>query len=429
MTYQDLTKNQLIAKLEKATAELEQLKARIFNDQSGDKMAYSPEAAARQMEGHGAGDSELEETKNRFYNLLQDVTQVAVQGYSLDGTTVFWNKAAELLYGYTAEEAIGQNLLDLIIPDELRERVKQEIKGMAASGKPIPSGELRLKRKDGSYVHVFSSHTLLGKPGSPPEMYCVDIDLTHRIRAEQELIKARDKAEESDRLKSAFLTNISHEIRTPMNGILGFAELLREPDLSGEKQQEYIKIIEQSGARMLDTINDIIDISRIEAGSVTLQKKDTIISELTRQIHDTLKPQADAKGLKFSMNTSVDDKEIRLMTDKDKLSSALRKLIKNAIKFTDKGDITFGYHQKDGKLEFFVRDTGIGISKDRQEAVFQPFIQADITDREARQGAGLGLAISKAYINMLGGKIWLESNEGKGSCFYFSLPLNPDVNG
>ena len=256
--------------------------------------------------------------------------------------------------------------------------------------------------------------------------YGFNADITAMKNTEQVLIKAKEKAEESDRLKSAFLTNMSHEIRTPMNGILGFAGLLKEPDLTGEEQQKFIRIIEKSGKRMLNIINDIIDISKIESGQMEIFISKTNVNTAIETFFAFFKPEVEQKGLKFSFRNSLPNKNAEILTDSKKLDSILTNLVKNAIKFTKDGSIEFGYitvnETHDEFLQFFVKDTGIGIPKDRQEAIFERFIQADINDKQAYQGAGLGLSISKAYVEMLGGKIWVETEEGKGSIFYFTIP-------
>jgi len=244
-----------------------------------------------------------------------------------------------------------------------------------------------------------------------------------------ELIQAKEQAEESDRLKSAFLANMSHEIRTPMNGILGFASLLKDPDISGEKQQEYIQIIEKSGARMLNIINDIVDISKIESGLMNIDLRKSNVNEQIEDIYTFFKPEVEAKGIRFSFHNPLPSKEAIIKTDSEKLYAILTNLVKNAIKFTKEGSISLGYnviHTNPGQdLRFFVKDTGIGIPAHRQEAIFERFVQADISDKLAYQGAGLGLSISKAYVEMLGGRIWVESDEDKGTDFYFTLPYNP----
>ena len=272
----------------------------------------------------------------------------------------------------------------------------------------------------------------------------VKTDITNTKNINSELLIAKEHAEESDRLKSAFLANMSHEIRTPMNGILGFTELLKEPDLSDVQQKYYISIIEKSGARLLNIINDIIDISKIESGLMKVKNSGINVNEYLDQILTFFKPEAEAKNIKLICKPGLPREEAFLETDSEKFYAILTNLVKNALKYTETGFIEFGYVvietrliatlQNTKFLQFFVKDTGIGIPKDRQEAIFERFIQADITDKMAWQGAGLGLSISKAYVEMMRGKIWVESEEenlsaGKsgGSTFYFTLPnyFNP----
>jgi signal transduction histidine kinase/CheY-like chemotaxis protein len=236
------------------------------------------------------------------------------------------------------------------------------------------------------------------------------------------LQKAKIKAEESDQLKSAFLANMSHEIRTPMNGIMGFTELLKEDNLSPVEQKNYIEIIEKSGTRLLNIINDIVDISKIEAGQMKVSYSTTNIEEQMQYLYTFFKHEAQDKGIQLILKNSLAENKTIINTDREKLYAILINLVKNAIKYTVKGTIEFGYIIKGDAVEFYVKDTGIGISKDRQNAVFERFIQADFNDKMARQGAGLGLAIAKAYVELLGGKIWVESELGKGSIFYFTLP-------
>ncbi len=245
-----------------------------------------------------------------------------------------------------------------------------------------------------------------------------------RIQNHIELKQAKEKAEESDRLKSAFLANMSHEIRTPMNGILGFADLLKEPDLSGDEQNQYVGIIEKSGQRMLNIINDLIDISKIEAGQMDLIVSEANINDQIDFLYTFFKPEAEAKNTNLTYEKALSDSLSNIITDKEKLYAILTNLLKNAIKFTDKGKIEFGYVKKENNIEFFVKDTGMGIAKDRQQAIFERFVQADLNISKPYEGAGLGLAITKAYLQMLGGEIWLESDLGKGSSFYFTIPYH-----
>jgi signal transduction histidine kinase/CheY-like chemotaxis protein len=238
-----------------------------------------------------------------------------------------------------------------------------------------------------------------------------------------ELEKAKVKAEESEKLKSAFLANMSHEIRTPMNGILGFTKLLKEENLNPEEQKNYIEIIEKSGNRLLSIINDIVDISKIEAGQMHVSHSKTNVDEQMQYIQTFFRPETQEKGIELILRKPMVEKETIISSDHEKLYAILINLVKNAIKYTVKGTIEFGYEIKGDYIEFFVKDTGIGISKDRQKAIFERFIQADYNDIMARQGTGLGLSIAKAYVELLGGKIWVESEIEKGSTFYFTIPF------
>ena len=192
--------------------------------------------------------------------------------------------------------------------------------------------------------------------------------------------------------------------------------------LTGQQQKEYIDIIEKSGVRMLNIINDIIDISKIESGLMTIHKAASNINDQIDYVFTFFKPEVEAKGMKLSCTKSLPSEASMIETDREKIFAILINLVKNAIKYSHEGYIEFGYVKKDDFLEFFVKDTGIGIPKDRQEDLFERFIQADITDKMAKQGAGLGLSISRAFVEMLGGTIWVDSEEGKGSTFYFTIP-------
>jgi len=247
-----------------------------------------------------------------------------------------------------------------------------------------------------------------------------------RKKAEEELKAALIKAQESDRLKSAFLANMSHEIRTPMNGILGFTNLLAEPDLTAAEKRGFIGIIQKSSERMLNTVNDLIDISKIETGQMPLVYSAINVTCQLQTLIDFFVLQAREKNLILKLNNKLSNDNDIFSTDVTKFDSILTNLIKNAVKFTDSGTIEVGCSSDGNFLQFYVSDTGIGIPKHRQEAVFKRFEQADITDSRALQGSGLGLAIAKAYVEMMGGKIRLDSEEGKGSVFCFTLPLHQD---
>ncbi|MCU4176961.1 histidine kinase dimerization/phospho-acceptor domain-containing protein [Carboxylicivirga sp. N1Y90] len=276
---------------------------------------------------------------------------------------------------------------------------------------------------EGGIVYIQVGFNPIIRQGKVVGGSCFGRDITFKKLAELEIIEAKEKAEESDRLKSAFLANMSHEIRTPMNGILGFSELLKEPSLSGEEQRQYIEIIEKSGNRMLGIINDIVDISKIEAGLMEINIEKVDIKHLIDYVFSFFKLEAESKGLKLSAVEPELKQPLIIKTDREKLYAVLINLVKNAIKYTDDGSIEFGYEYDRLKLKFFVKDTGIGIADNRQKAIFERFIQADLINKMPHQGAGLGLSISKAFIEMLDGDIWVESAEDEGSTFFFLLPF------
>jgi len=297
---------------------------------------------------------------------------------------------------------------------------------------PFYKVEARLKCKDGSYKWIFArGKSMDDQNGDPYRIAGSHTDISERKLMEEKLIHAKEKAEESDKLKSAFLANMSHEIRTPMNGILGFAGLLKQANLSGESQQNYIEIIEKSGKRMLNIINDIVSISKIESGLTDININNVNINNQIEYVYTFFKPEAEAKGIELSFNCSLPSSKSIIKTDHEKFLSILTNLVKNAIKYTEKGNIELGYILKKdaehAEVEFYIKDTGIGIESDRQKAIFERFIQADIEDKMARQGAGLGLSISKAYAEMLDGKLWVKSEVDKGSTFYFTIPYNTEL--
>lgn len=247
-------------------------------------------------------------------------------------------------------------------------------------------------------------------------------DVTARVKAEADIIAAKEKAEESDRLKTAFLHNVSHEIRTPMNAILGFSALLNESRITEQERKQFTDVISQSGTQLLSIINDIVDLASIESRQmrVTLTKinLNTTLRKLCEQFSYKEKPGTLA--LVLETNGSLDDSEI--ITDNTKLIQIISNLINNAFKFTEKGKIIFGYSLKGENLEFFVRDTGIGIAPEYQARVFERFFQVDSAVSRQYGGTGLGLSICKAYVELLGGRISLESATGSGTCFFFTLP-------
>jgi signal transduction histidine kinase/CheY-like chemotaxis protein len=249
-------------------------------------------------------------------------------------------------------------------------------------------------------------------------------EIEQKIKTEDELKKAKEIAEQADKLKSAFLANMSHEIRTPMNGILGFAQLLKYDNISEDKRKNYINIINDNGKLLLSLIDDIIDLAKIEAGQLNMNPSRFKLNDMLDRLDHTYQVN---KGLRRKEAIAILSKipaktgDLFITTDEKRAEQVLSNLLDNALKFTETGSITFGYKQETDRLLFFVKDTGIGMNQEQLKMVFQRFNQAGISTSKYG-GAGLGLSISKGIIDLLGGEIWAESEEGKGSTFYFTIP-------
>lgn len=285
--------------------------------------------------------------------------------------------------------------------------------------------DLKLKKGDTCFFA-----RLIGSPGpnssSAEKNYRIAfIDISKEKELENNLWIQTKKVRENERLKSAFMTNMSHEIRTPMNGIMGFTDLLQNPDLSEENLQHYTSVIQNSDKRMLAIINDLVDISRIESGSVQPVYTKTNINEILDYLFAFFQPQAKNKGLELHVEYEADPLVIE--TDKEKLNAVFVNLIKNAIKYTTEGKVDFGVRRTGGEPQFFVSDTGPGIPKENLENIFDRFYRGSEQEDKKSEGAGLGLSISKAYVEMLNGAIGVNSEPGKGSTFYFTLPTEDSM--
>jgi len=363
------------------------------------------------------------QSEENFHRSISE-SPLGIRIVSGNGKTIYANKAFLDIFEFTRlEEFTNISAINRYTPESHAQH--QERKEKRKKGHDVLNYDISIVRENAEIRHVKVSRKEILWNGIK-HYKVINIDITEQKKLTIDLIAAKEKAEESDRLKSAFLANMSHEIRTPMNGILGFADLLKEPELTGEERQEYIGIIEKSGARMLNIINDLIDISKVESGQMEISISETNVNEQIEYIYTFFKPEVERKGLQIFFQNGLPTKEAVIETDREKLYAIFTNLVKNAIKYSVTGTIEFGYTLKDKNLVFFIKDTGIGIPDDKKEVIFDRFIQADISDKKAFQGAGLGLAISKAYVEMLGGKIWVESEEGKGSTFYFTIPYNAE---
>jgi hypothetical protein len=354
-----------------------------------------------------------------------------------EGRYIGFNKAFELFFGKKAQELEGKTVFDCN-PRELAEIYHaKDTELFQNPGTQIY--DLQMKDIQG-FIHdvVYHKATILDSKRNVSGLVGVILDITERKQLEVDLIAAKERAEENDRLKTAFLANMSHEIRTPMNGILGFTDLLKSPKLTGEEQQEYISIIEKSGDRLLDIINNIINISKIESGHIEPIISETNVNEQVEFTYNFLKPLAEEKDLQIFFKNSLPNNEALILTDKEKFLTILTNLVNNSIKFTPAGFIEFGYKKKGNFLEFYVKDTGVGIPQEQVDIIFERFRQGSESLSRDYEGAGLGLSISKAYVEMLGGEMWVDidsgnslpnwSTEKKGSTFCFTIPYNPVLN-
>ena len=327
------------------------------------------------------------------------------------------------VYGYQAEELIGHDCL--ILRAEKSYQMEEEI--LQATIQGGWKGELMNRKKDGTIFSIqLSTSAVKDENDEVLVMIGVSNDISEQKRVEQELREAKERAEESDRLKSAFLANMSHEIRSPMNAILGFAHLLKDENLSLTARQ-YVDMISNSGNHLLAVINDVVDISKIQANQLQILNAEFCLPDLMEELYTSFALQIKTNENNFvALRKSIpkDQKDYVLIADKVRLRQIFLNLLSNALKFTTKGYIEFGFEiLADQEIRFFVTDTGVGISREYQEVIFERFRQADDSLSRNYGGAGLGLAISRGLIELMGGKIWVESEPEKGSVFYFTLPV------
>ncbi len=366
---------------------------------------------------------DLSESEKRF-TLAMNASHDGLFDWNLETNEIYYSPSWKLMLGYADHELPNDFSIweDLTEPEDVKKSWELQQKLIHKEVDRFIL-EFKMKHKQGHWIDVLSrAQAVFNEQGKAVRIVGTHTDITDRIKSKKDLIKAKERAEESDRLKSAFLANMSHEIRTPMNGILGFAQLLRKPELTGEKQQSYINVISKSGERMLNIINDIINISKIESNQMEVLVADTHINEQIDFIYDFFKNEINVKGIQLQKIKGLPDIEAVIKTDQEKVYAILTNLVKNAIKFTDEGLITFGYTRKGSFLEFFVKDSGKGISAEVRNIIFERFRQGSENLTRNYEGAGLGLSITKAYVEMLGGNIWVESEVGVGSSFYFTLP-------
>jgi two-component system CheB/CheR fusion protein len=358
-------------------------------------------------------------------NKAQEISLSGSWSYNLQTRELEWSDQAYRLFGYSPGELVitEEIFLSLIHPEDKEDFLSAL---QLTLEKKVPFDvEARIINANGKMMYMHAAGGIITERRTNSSSFEGQFrDITIRKKAELELIKAKEKAEESDRLKSAFLANMSHEIRTPMNGIIGFSQLLKEESLTPEKRNEFINIIVNNGKTLLNLIDDIIDLAKIESGHMTIEtvpcRINSIMSELYQQFLEILQIK-EKEHLEFQY--FVPDEPVDVVADPNRLRQILSNLLDNAIKFTEKGFIRFGFEINEDKyLTFYVKDSGIGIPEEKQLSVFERFRQINETYNRLYGGTGLGLAISRNLAHLMGGELWLESKEKTGTNFYLSLP-------
>ncbi len=370
-------------------------------------------------------------TMDQFYKLIEYDDGVPFQlvfgKEPGDGYYLFVGDGIEKLTGIKSShftERSFRNMVEEIIPvSECTPPEPAELRRKILSGEISDYRiEMKVSASDGTkkWLRETSIPVKDEETGNVTGIMGILHDISDRKLVLEYLDEAREKACENDRLKTTFLQNITHEVRTPLNAIVGFSTLLCEPGEGYNPKKEFVSMINNSADHFLEIMDNIMEISRIEAGSTAVVLSEVNADDIIRRIMNLFRSRAEDKGILLSCNSPAE--EIILTTDSNKLSQILNNLMENALKFTLSGKIEFGFHNNIDSVRFFVSDTGIGISESHKPYIFNKFYQAESGSTRRFPGVGLGLAIAKAYVEMLGGKISFASEMGSGSTFMFTLP-------
>lgn len=339
----------------------------------------------------------------------------------LKGNIEYANPAFYVTTGYTESEVLGQNPR-IMKSGQMDDAVYKELWQTISAG-DVWRGELLNKKKNGSLYWEWATITSIkNDKGKTTNYIAIKDDITERKRMQTELLQAKEKAEESDRLKSAFLANMSHEIRTPLNSIIGFSELLNDPEFDQEQKNEFIRTIIENGNSLLSIISDIMDFSMLEAHQMKIQKQVISTKKLFTDLRNDFSKKAIQKGIEFRVDQNTGSNDILIESDFYRIKQIFNNLIGNALKFTESGYVEIGYQLGDFDVIFYVKDTGIGIDPAHHQSIFERFRQIDLAKTRKYGGNGLGLSISKNLTELLGGRIWIESEPGKYSNFFFTIP-------
>jgi len=364
--------------------------------------------------------------KDQLLSSVMETQQELICRLLPDTTLTFVNKAYCNVIGRNENELLGTKCLELIPKNEW-ESIISGLRNLNADN-PSHTYISSAIRPDGSVISLeWTDTAILNDQSEVVEFQSVGRDITEKLKAEQELIKAKEKAEESDKLKTAFINNISHEIRTPLNGILGFGGLLAEMELSAEEKEEMLAHVHKSSDRLMNTVSDYMDMAMIFSGTIEMRKKVFSLQPLFEKITENTKQLAVEKKIDFKAETPIEPSDFSMHADPEIIQKIMSKLLDNAFKFTQQGTIICGYRMIPGFVEFFVQDTGQGIAQDKLEMIFDIFTQEDPSMTRGYEGSGLGLTIARGLVNLLGGTMSVTSEKGKGSIFTFTVPYRETV--
>ncbi|MDP2338624.1 MAG: PAS domain S-box protein [Bacteroidota bacterium] len=375
--------------------------------------------------GIGRDITEMKKAEVQIQKLTKSIEQSpsTIVITDIHGNIEYVNPKFSEITGYTAEEAIGKNPR-ILKSGQMSTEVYQHLWNTITAG-DVWRGELLNRKKNGKLYWEWATMTSIkNENGIITNYLAIKEDISQRKQMEVDLILAKEKAQESDRLKSAFLANMSHEIRTPLNSIIGFSELLADVDFDVDQKHKFIQHIVANGNNLLTIISDIMDISRMESGQVIIRKEKVAVNELMDRIRNQFAIKVEDQNLEFRIDLPELDYEIFILADVERMHQIFNNVIGNALKFTsDGGFIQIGYQLRDEMVQFHVKDTGIGISAEFHDKIFERFRQVETSNTRKYGGNGLGLAITKNLVEVMGGKIWLESEPGKGTTLYFVLPV------
>ncbi len=420
-------------------------------------------------------DLQTHRERNEYLENLLDYANAPIIVWNMQYEIIRFNKVFESLTGRSEKYVIGKSL-EILFPPESRNSSMELIQKIS-EGERLEAVEINILHVCGSIqTLLWNSATIMSADRKTPiGTIAQGMNITQRKRAEDEfqrliesleqelkeknrqievneklaasliaenkelaiqneekekraaeLIFAKEIAEESDELKTAFLENISHKIRTPLNGIIGFSELLNQEELNAEEIKEFTGLIAQSGKRLIEIVNNVLDISKIQTGQFKIEQKPMLINSVFSDLKNFFIPVTKAKNIVLNFHFPDDENET-IFSDQAKLTQILTNLISNAVKFTKSGSIDCGFEVKDDLVQLYVKDTGVGIPLELYDRIFNQFVQSEPSSPNDIDGAGLGLSISKGLVELLGGKIWVESVVDKGSTFYFTLPYTPLV--